>query len=331
MATPELPEPMNSETRTRTYIDPTQIQQWLPPMEPRPLLLQRYPHGYATSPGPQLLPPFQQFHPMQAPADGRTPPPLHSLFPEAVPGLPSVALPYLPPISHQTPIVDFVNLVPNPSSSAPTTVLYCPLPQLTPKHSFTRDPVLGSLTISKSERVEELKKMADVAKRSRDVSGDLPKAAGATLKGLDGEVNRDYLNNKTLPGLPVPSGKFGGRSRMSWDNDDDVISTDNRDQEGPQQGERRELMRRIRELAKGMENLARELSAEAEASTGAASTDDSGSSDPSAESARALKTANGKSPNAGGAAAPNAESLENILGDFSLGEGGMTRNWLDLV
>ncbi|KAF8802089.1 hypothetical protein BYT27DRAFT_7197141 [Phlegmacium glaucopus] len=137
-----------------------------------------------------------------------------------------------------------------------------------------------------------------------------------------------------------------------------------------------------RELAKGMENLMRELSAEAEGSTGAASTDDSGSSDPSAESARALKAvweqmliegmdgnpgtgqfsgnetstgggggggsgggfqdkikqavnklkesesnlqANGKSPNDGGAAAPNAESLEALLsslGDFGLGEGG---------
>ena len=44
-----------------------------------------------------------------------------------------------------------------------------------------------------------------------------------------------------------------------------------------------------RELAKGMENLMRELTAEAEGSTGSTSTDNGGSSDPSAESARALK------------------------------------------
>ncbi|KAF8800493.1 hypothetical protein BYT27DRAFT_7227437 [Phlegmacium glaucopus] len=246
------------------YIDPTQIQPWLPPMEPPLLLPQAYPHGYVTSPGPQLLPPFQQFHPMQAPANAHTPPPPHSFFPEALPGSPPVALSYLPPISYQTPIVEslpepvfvhgipptvtppmdsFFNPVPNPSSNA---VLYSPRPQLTPKHSFTRDPALGSLTISKSERVEELEKMADeVAKRSRDLSGDLPKATGAaTLEGLDGEVNWDYLNNKTLPGPPVPSGKLGGRGRMGWDNGDDVISTENHDHEEPQQGgrKRRDLM-----------------------------------------------------------------------------------------
>ncbi|KAF8797472.1 hypothetical protein BYT27DRAFT_7265686 [Phlegmacium glaucopus] len=178
-------------------------------MEPPLVLPQGYPHGYAILPGPQLLPPFQQFHPMQAPADGHTPPPPHSFFPEAVPGLPPVALLYLPPISYQSPIVEplpepvfmhgipptitplmdnFVTPVPNPSSPAPNAVLNSPRPQLTPKHSFTRDPALGSLTISKSERVEELGSMADeVAKRSRDLSGDLPKVAGAaTLEGLIG-------------------------------------------------------------------------------------------------------------------------------------------------
>ncbi|KAF8800463.1 hypothetical protein BYT27DRAFT_7262865 [Phlegmacium glaucopus] len=46
------------------------------------------------------------FHPMQAPADGHTPPPPRSFFPEAVPGLPPVALPYLPPISYQTLTVE---------------------------------------------------------------------------------------------------------------------------------------------------------------------------------------------------------------------------------
>ncbi|KAF8797475.1 hypothetical protein BYT27DRAFT_7344159 [Phlegmacium glaucopus] len=123
------------------------------------------------------------------------------------------------------PMDSFVNPVRNPSSPAPNAVLYSPRPQLTPKHSLTRDPAL--------------------AKRSRSLSGDLPKAAGgATLEGLDGEVNWDYLNNKTLPGPPVPSGKFGGRRRVGWDNPVDVISTQHHDHKEPQQGgrKRRDLM-----------------------------------------------------------------------------------------
>ncbi|KAF8800427.1 hypothetical protein BYT27DRAFT_7199928 [Phlegmacium glaucopus] len=145
------------------YIDPTQIQPWLPPTESPLLLPQGYPHGYATSPSPQLLPPFQQFHPMQAPADGHTPLPPHSFFPEAVPGFPPVALSSLQepvsvhalPPTTTPPMDNFVNPVPNPSPPAPNTVLYSPRPQLTPKHSFTQDPVLGSLTISKRERIGE--------------------------------------------------------------------------------------------------------------------------------------------------------------------------------
>ena len=168
---------------------------------------------------------------MQELTSGRTPP---SFFPEAVPEL-FPTLPYLPsapypteslqpvfmqavpPAVTKTPrTVDFVGQipipVPYPSSPTANAVVHSPRPQLTPKHSFTRDPVLGSLTISKSERVEKLEKMADeVAKRNRDLSGDLPKAAVAAAIGqLDEKVNEDHLNlNKTLPGPPVPSGKFG--------------------------------------------------------------------------------------------------------------------------
>lgn len=239
------------------YIDPTQIQPWLPPMEPPLLSLQGYPHGYATSPGPQLLPPFQQFHPMQG---GHTPPPPHLFFPEAVPGLPPAALPYLPyqppvveslqepffmhalPPTMTPPVNHFPNQIPIPvpkssSSPAPDAVVYSPRPQLTPKHSFTRDPVLGSLTMSKSERVEKLEEMADeVAKKSRDLSGDLPRAAGAAAIG---RINGDL--NKTLPGPPVPSGKFGGIRRIGWDDGDDVISRENHDLEEGER-KRRDLM-----------------------------------------------------------------------------------------
>ena len=162
-----------------------------------------------------------------------TPPP-HSFFPDAVSGL-TPTLPYLPSAPYQTeslpPVfmhafppaitmtpqtVDYVGQIPipapYPSSPAANAVVHSPRPQLTPKHSFTRDPVVGSLTLSKSERVEELEKMADeVAKRNQDLSGDLPKATVTAATGeLDEKINGDRLNlNKTLPGPPVPSGKFG--------------------------------------------------------------------------------------------------------------------------
>ena len=241
------------------YIDPTGIQPWgLQTTEPL-LLPQGYPHGYANSPGPPLLPPFQPFHPMHELTGGNTPP-LHSFFPEAVPGL-SPTLPYLPSAPYQTdslqpvfvhavsPAVmipqadDFVGRIPipEPSSPAANAVVHSPRPQLTPKHSFTRDPVLGSLTLSKSERVEELEKMADeVANRNRDLSGDLPKAAvTAAVEELE-TIDGNHLNlNKTLPGPPVPSGKFGARKRTGWNND--VISKREADNHGeePRQGEGR--------------------------------------------------------------------------------------------
>ena len=244
------------------YINTTQIQPWLQTTEPPLLLPQGYPHGYANSPGPPLLPPFQPFHPMQELTGGHTPSP-HSFFPEAVPAL-FPTLPYLPSGPYQTesfqpnfmyavpPAVtmtpqtdDFVVgqipiPVPIPSSPTANAVVHSPRPQLTPKHSFTRDPVLGSLIISKSERVEELEKMADeVAKRNRDLSGDLPKAAVAAAIGeLDENLNKTFL------GPPVPSGEFGGRKRMGWDND--VISK--REAEGYVVGEPQQREGRSRDL-----------------------------------------------------------------------------------
>ena len=131
-------------------------------------------------------------------------------------GIPSVvqpkqqrSLPPPPPLS-----LDLGNI---PTEVAGETVLHSPRPQLTPKHSFTRDPVLGA--ISRSERVEELEKMADeVGRKSQDLSGDLPKGAGelpiasegigALNKVEEGKTTEAEPNiNKTLPGPPVPSGK----------------------------------------------------------------------------------------------------------------------------
>ena len=102
-------------------------------------------------------------------------------------------------------------------------VVHSPRPQLTPKHSFTRDPILGAT--SKSERVEELEKMADaVARKSQDLSHDLPKGLSTILQSApskgEGKPKEEAMEtlleaqdeananvNKTLPGPPVPSGK----------------------------------------------------------------------------------------------------------------------------
>ena len=90
--------------------------------------------------------------------------------------------------------------------------------------------MLGALTISKSERVEELEKMAgEVAKKKRDLSGDLPKVE------LDEMVNGNLI--KTLPGPPAPSGKSRDQRRMGWD--EDVAGTqevEHHDLAEPQQG-----------------------------------------------------------------------------------------------
>ena len=207
-----LPEPVPYADYASYYpnqaFDPTQIQPWLQAIEPPLLVPQGYPHGYATSPGPH----FEPFHPMQELADCHTPPLPQLFYPEAIP--PPTILPYsasyqiptaeplqpdlmhvIPPVTMTTKMTGQIPIpVPKPSSPAPDAVVYSPRPQLTPKHSFTRDPVLGS--ISKSERVEELEKMADeVAKRNRDLSGDLPKA-GESDKKMNGNVH------KTLPGPP---------------------------------------------------------------------------------------------------------------------------------
>ena len=214
------------------YIDSSQIQPWLQTIEP-PLLL--------PQPGPSLLPPFQPFHPIQELTNGHTPPPPHPFFPEAAPGLS-----YLPTVPYQIESLQpvFMNAIPPPviqtliptssSPAAANAVLHSPRPQLTPKHSFTRDPVLGYLTMSKSERVEELEKIADeVANRNRDLSGDLPKGVvAAAIREFDGKIDGDHLNlKKTLPGPQVPSGNFEGRKRV-WD--DGVMSkqeAENREQE----------------------------------------------------------------------------------------------------
>ncbi|PPQ83980.1 hypothetical protein CVT25_000526 [Psilocybe cyanescens] len=110
-----------------------------------------------------------------------------------------------------------VNMSVSPTNSADGMV-HSPRPQLTPKHSFTRDPVNGDTV--KSARVESLEKMADeVARKSQDLSCDLPKGISDIItakqrakEGLKGDLEPpaqagEANVNKTLPGPPVPSGK----------------------------------------------------------------------------------------------------------------------------
>ncbi|PPQ69295.1 hypothetical protein CVT26_001613 [Gymnopilus dilepis] len=127
----------------------------------------------------------------------------------------SSAAPSKPIRIRQLPQPPALSRADNLSLSPPMAeaVVHSPRPQLTPKHSFTRDPVLG--TMSKSERVEELEKMADeVGKKIPDLSGDLPKEGSqptAVTNGLGISEPKPSENgvdvNKTLPGPPVPTGK----------------------------------------------------------------------------------------------------------------------------
>ena len=122
------------------------------------------------------------------------------------PGLPGVAM--LPLISSPDPT---------------TTVLHSPRPQLTPKHSLANitDAYNKTTTVTKSEYVEELEKMADVVVRrsGNDLSGDLSKVVveemEEELRGQDGDakevvVPASLKRNKTLPGPPPPPPTLNG-------------------------------------------------------------------------------------------------------------------------
>ncbi|TDL25851.1 hypothetical protein BD410DRAFT_801167 [Rickenella mellea] len=64
-----------------------------------------------------------------------------------------------------------------------------PRPMLSPKHSFTQDPTLAAGTLARSERVEELERIAAEEAEKEDAR------------------KRESQNDKTLPAPPVPSGK----------------------------------------------------------------------------------------------------------------------------
>jgi len=81
------------------------------------------------------------------------------------------------------------------------SVVHSPRPMLSPKRSFTIDPATH-ISLPKSERVEELERMAEeVEQQQKDLSDDLPK----TAKTAD-----DIDINKTLPSPPISSSNNKG-------------------------------------------------------------------------------------------------------------------------
>jgi hypothetical protein len=115
----------------------------------------------------------------------------------------------LPPIGARNLITSVPN-PPNNALSVPDTHfpsaadVYSPRPVLSPKHSFSVDPVTHN-SVGKSERVEALERMAaEVGQKTQDLStGDIPNSSGIDDDGADTDADI----NKTLPPPPVPSGK----------------------------------------------------------------------------------------------------------------------------
>jgi hypothetical protein len=100
--------------------------------------------------------------------------------------------------------------VPPNALTAPASKVHSPLPVLSPKHSFSVDPVTHH-SISKSERVEALERMAaEVGEKVGDLSaGEIPGSSGDAdvYAGADSNADVDVDMNKTLPPPPLPSGK----------------------------------------------------------------------------------------------------------------------------
>ncbi|KZT27204.1 hypothetical protein NEOLEDRAFT_162928 [Neolentinus lepideus HHB14362 ss-1] len=99
------------------------------------------------------------------------------------------------PSSSVSQDVNADHLSPTRLSTSPGEIL-SPRPLPSPKHTVTIDP-FTHLSLSKSERVDLLEKMAaEAEKQNKDMSADIPRDIGIVT-----EVD------KTLPGPPVPSGK----------------------------------------------------------------------------------------------------------------------------
>lgn len=104
---------------------------------------------------------------------------------------PSLSITYKP--RPQPPSLQLSGL---PNLSAPTNVV-SPRPMLSPKHSFSVDPV-GNASPSKSDRVKTLERIAALAVQDNcDMSTSMPPIVGLSAADKD----------KTLPTPPVPSQK----------------------------------------------------------------------------------------------------------------------------
>ncbi len=122
-------------------------------------------------------------------------------------GLPlSIPIPNpLPPTTTSTapPLrIDLQNLAPqnlSPHATSPQGVVYSPRPFLSPKLTPTSDPMNTSL--GRSERVEELERMAD--EEEKQITAEKKEEDLHEVKAAQAPLAMD----KTLPGPPVPSGK----------------------------------------------------------------------------------------------------------------------------
>ena len=135
-------------------------------------------------------------------------------------------LPVPPPVV-LSPGMAMSPLISSPAQDPTITVLHSPRPQLTPKHSLANitDAYNKTTTVTKSECVEELEKMADVVVRrsGNDLSGDLPKVVveeieerlrhgGDAKEGVVAPAQKivSLKRNKTLPGPPPPPPTLNG-------------------------------------------------------------------------------------------------------------------------
>lgn len=146
-----------------------------------------------------------------SPTSHRFPLPPSAIVENIIPEVTPISVPGPQP---QPEIHTLANLPPPPandthaSSLSPpdvSKVVYSPRPLLSPKHSFSIDPITKN-SVSRSERVEALEKMAEaVNEETRNLSLDIPKLATAEQASHSGSSSDSNAVNKTLPTPPPRS------------------------------------------------------------------------------------------------------------------------------
>ncbi|KAF4571021.1 hypothetical protein EYR36_001709 [Pleurotus pulmonarius] len=152
-----------------------------------------------------------------SPTSHRFPLPPSAIVENIIPEVAPISVPNPQPQPEIHTIRTLANLPPPPANEthAPSLsppevskVVYSPRPLLSPKHSFSIDPITKN-SVSRSERVEALEKMAEaVNEETRDLSSDIPKPPTADQASHDGPSS-DTTNvvDKTLPTPPARSVK----------------------------------------------------------------------------------------------------------------------------